>query len=124
MRGADIPLITCYKSGKTLTTFKRPMYELKPAEEIKAHQKKLGKNASWYYGTSCRKCCGVFPAYMTENSFESLGYYVCLVCGKESKHEVMPWIARDSWNNGEYKWIPDGTYEQLTIFDFIGRDVL
>ena len=119
MVGKEIPLITCYRSGKTLTTFKRPMYELKPAEEIKAHQKKLGKNASWYYGTSCKKCCGVYPAYMTENTFDALGYYVCLVCGKESKHEVMPWIAREFWNNEEYKWSPDGAYRQMTIFDFL-----
>ena len=112
MTGNDIPLTTWYRhTDKGITTFKKPKYILQTYEEIKAKQDKLGKNAAWYYGTDCEKCCGVYPAFMTEDSFENKGYYVCLVCGKESVHEPMSWIARDSWNAGRYKWKPSEFYQ-------------
>lgn len=122
MRGKDIPLVTWYRSGRDkVETFKKPKYELKTAREMKAIQDKLGNTVGFYYGTLCKKCCGVYPAFFTEDSFNSLGYYVCLVCGKESTHEPMAWMARDSWNHKKYKWVPsqDG---QLTIFDYMNRE--
>lgn len=120
MRGADIPLVTCYVITPTGTKkYKRPEYVLESAEVIKAKQDKLGKNAAWYYGTHCKKCCGVYPAFMTENTFEAKGYYICLVCGKEGAHESMAWIAAESWNKGLYEWIPEkGLYEQMSLFDY------
>ena len=122
MRGSAIPKTTQYIIQKNvLTTSKKvPMYELKPAKEIKAHQDSLDKNAGWYYGTDCKKCCGVYPAFFTEQTFDSKGYYVCLVCGKESKHEVMPWIAAREWNRGNFIFDPQAENYQMTIFDILG----
>lgn len=115
----EIPMTTMYRITKNGTdSFKVPKYELSTTEEIKAKQDKLGKNAGWYYGTNCKKCCDVFPAFFNEDGFENLGYYVCLVCGKESKHEPMPWQAKDRWNAGEYEWIPEDD-KQLSIFDLL-----
>ena len=119
MRGKDIPLMTCYRITEHGTeTFKKPKYELKSKAEIMKKQEDLGENAGWYFGTWCEKCCDVFPALMTEDSFENKAYYVCLVCGKESKHFGMPWQCRDSWNKGEYLWKPEEEGYQMTIFDY------
>ncbi len=118
MRGKDIPLQTVIISGNgNIRTRKEPLYELRTAKEEKEYQDKLGDSKSFWYGTWCNKCCGVYPKFFTELSFESNGYYVCLVCGKEGKHRSMNWEARDSWNNGEYAWEP--TDRQMTIFDFM-----
>lgn len=116
----NIPMVTFCKAGKDgPTTFKKPMYELVSAEVEMAKQKRLGKMLSFWYGTNCKKCCGCFPKFFEEQSFGGLGYYVCLVCGRESKHEPMLWIARDEWNKGNYSWTPEpGIDQQLTIFDF------
>ncbi len=111
MRGADIPLNTIYTihtDGRT-TKEKKPLYTLKTTEEVKAHQDKLGDNVAWYYGTWCKKCCGVYPAFFNEMNFNNYGYYVCLVCGKESEHCPMPWQSRDAWNEGRFLWKPSGT---------------
>lgn len=118
----QIPLVTWYGwHGDKQYSFKKPMYELKTAEEEKAYQEKLGKLLSYYYGTNCKKCCGVYPAFFIEGTFRDYGYYVCLVCGRESEHKVMSWMARDSWNNGEYSWTPEPKEgEQLSIFDYEG----
>ena len=67
-----------------------------------------------------KKCCGVYPAFFTEQTFDSKGYYVCLVCGKESKHEVMPWIAAREWNRGNFIFDPQAENYQMTIFDILG----
>lgn len=117
----QIPLETWYGfKGDKKFTFKKPKYELKTAEEEKAYQEKLGNSLSFYYGTWCNKCCGVYPKFFTESGFRDYGYYVCLVCGRESTHQSMDWLARDSWNNGEYEWIPEAKEnEQLSIFDFM-----
>jgi hypothetical protein len=118
MVGKDIPLETVYISGsKGIRTEKRPQYILKTAEEEKAHQERLGKSVGFWYGTKCEKCCGVYPKFFTTLGFENLGYYVCMVCGKESKHCDMNWQARDAWNAHEYHFKPE-TY-QYTIFDYI-----
>lgn len=118
MTGKDIPLVTWYRSsGKRTITFKKPKYELKTEKEIKDIQEKLGDLLGCYFGTLCKKCCGVYPAYMKDDDFAAKGYYVCLVCGKESTHEYMTHMARNSWNDGRYKWTPS-EYRQLSIFDF------
>lgn len=123
MSGNDIPLVTFYRIGKDGKTdsFKKPKYVLKSTAEIKAEQDRLGDGASWYYGTECEKCCGVYPAFMTDDGFKDLGYYVCLVCGKESEHEPMTWSARDAWNDHRYRWEPTGY--QMSIFDLIGAAI-
>ena len=119
MRGADIPKISVYHHTDTgIKTTKEPMYVLKSTEDVKAHQDKLGKNAGWYYGTDCKKCCGVWPKFFTDTDFSAYGYYVCLVCGKESLHEPMPWQSRDDWNADRYKWKPE-EYKQMTIFELM-----
>ena len=122
MRGDKIPLITQYTITKTGTKTKKvPQYTLTTTEEIKAHQDKLGNNASWYYGTWCNKCCGVYPAFMKEQTFDDKGYYVCLVCGKESIHTDMPWQARDEWNAGNYVFNPQTDNYQMTISDWLSE---
>lgn len=116
-----IPMETWYGwHGDKSYSFKKPKYELKTAKEEKEHQEKLGNCLGFYYGTNCDKCCGVYPAFFTEGTFRDYGYYVCLVCGRESKHQPMNWMAKDSWNNCEYKWVPDPKeHEQLSVFDYI-----
>ena len=125
MRGTDIPLETVYHfgaKGKRWTT-KRPKYTLKSTEEEKAHQEKLGKMCSYYYGTDCEKCCGVYPAFYTDNTFDCSCYYVCLVCGKESTHHEMPWQSSKAWNNHEYVFNPEKEEYQFTIFDYMKGEV-
>lgn len=117
-----IPMVTWYKiSRKGIEKFKKPMYVLESTESIKAKQDRLGENAAWYYGTNCKKCCGVFPAFFTEQTFEGLGYFVCLVCGRESQHEHMAWQAEESWNAGRYCFEPKEEYKQITLWDVIGE---
>ena len=121
MRGDKIPLTTVYTiTGKGITKKrKEPLYKLVSAEEEKAHQDKLGDSVSFWYGTWCKKCCGVYPKFFTTESFDDKGYYVCLVCGKESKHTDMTWQARDAWNNGDYIFNPEQDDYQMTIFDYL-----
>ena len=122
MIGKYIPMMTQYiVSNDGITTRKVPMYSLQTAEEVKKDQERLGKNAGWYYGTDCTKCCGVYPKFISEQTFEALGYYVCLVCGKESLHKPMPWQSRDDWNNNRFVWKPPRE-KQMTIFDYMGGD--
>ena len=119
MRGDAIPLVTWYIAG-TNKSFKKPKYELRTMEEEKEHQKKLGNCLGFYYGIRCKKCCGVYPAFHTTGGFKDEGYYVCLVCGKESEHQPMEWQARDSWNAEQYIWQPsDDEFRQMTINDWM-----
>ena len=115
MVGKMIPKVTVYHFGKTITKTKEPLYKLRSAEEEKAYQDKLGKSVSFWYGTWCEKCCGVYPRFYTEQDFEAKGYYVCLVCGKESRHCHMNHQAKDAWNNREYLFVPSGY--QYSLFD-------
>lgn len=117
MRGDSIPLVTWYVGTKR--TFKKPKYRLHSAAEEKMEQDKLGRMLSMYYGTSCEKCCGVYPKFFTEGGFKDDGYYVCLVCGKESTHKPMAWQARDAWNNHKYIFNPETEFTQMTIFDLL-----
>ena len=121
MRGDDIPLVTWISTkGDKITTFKRPKYILHSAVEEKAEQDKLSSNMlPCYYGTWCEKCCGVYPKFFTEGGLKDYGYYVCMVCGKESAHKPMAWQARDAWNNHEYIFNPETECTQMTIFDLL-----
>lgn len=117
----NIPLKTVYHfNGKDRWQTKEPMYQLRSASEEKARQDRIAEHfdLSFWFGTSCEKCCGVYPEFFSEESFRDYGYYVCLVCGKESKHKPMSWQARKAWNQGEFEWIPEKYNNQLTIFDF------
>lgn len=122
MRGDSIPLETWYRQvdGK-ITTFKKPKYVLMSKQEAAEKQKKLGNLLEYYYGTKCDKCCGVYPMIVNEGGFRDFCYFVCPVCGKESKHNPMTWQSREAWNKGAYEWTPDKLEEnyQYTIFDFM-----
>ena len=119
MRGKEIPLETWYRieNGKTIS-FKKPKYVLLSKEQAKSEQDRLGKNVGFYYGTRCKKCCGVYPKFLTEGGFRDFGYYVCPVCGKESMHMPMNWECRDAWNNDRYLWKPMDEGYQFTIYDY------
>lgn len=111
-----IPMKKVYHSkGGQLWTTQEPLYRLKTKEEEAAYQKELGKFLRFYYGTDLYKCCGVYPRIMTEQTFEGNCYYICLVCGKESSHCIMPWLAKESWQE------MNKPYEQISIFDLIGE---
>ena len=121
----QIPLITQYTiTAKGTVSKKVPKYRLKSAEEEQEHQRKLGHSLSFYYGTLCKRCCGVYPAFFTTDGFESKGYYVCLVCGKESKHADMEHLARANWNEERYAWVPESAKAdyQYSIFDYLKGD--
>lgn len=122
MQGKDIPIETVYIHTKDgIRTEKRPLYKLVSEEEAKRQQDKLGRLLGYYYGTWCKKCHGVYPKHINEQDYRAYMYYLCPVCGKESKHMPMPWQARNAWNNDEYEWKPkeqkDEGY-QFSIFDF------
>lgn len=74
------------------------------AEQAKANQDELAKHydLSYWYGTNCRKCCGVYPKFRTTNGFDSKCFYECEVCGARTDLFSMPWLAERAWNNGEF----------------------
>ena len=79
------------------------------AEEVRYEQNmlaiKYGKeNLSWWYGTKCEKCCGVFPKLMKRDVFDKYNdtYYQCEVCGKQTDYYGMPWVAEEAWNEHRY----------------------
>lgn len=84
--------------------------------EEKEKQDKLGDFLEYFYATECNKCCGVFPYVMHEDNLDNLVYIKCMVCGKESKHAKMYWVARKYWQEKKYNIQPviDG---QINIFD-------
>ena len=111
-----IPLITVYhikKDGGRYTT-KRPLFEMRTAKEEARIQKELGTFLKYYYGTHLPKCCGVYPKLIVEPDFEGKCYYICLVCGKHSTKEDMPYLAAKTWEEGQR---PD----QISIFEIMGR---
>lgn len=73
------------------------------ASEAKRVQDELAKHydLSFWYGTNCKKCCGVFPKLFVTNPISGECYYKCEVCEKRTKLYSMPWLARDAWNNDE-----------------------
>lgn len=119
--GKMIPKQTVYIIGRDGTkTRKEPLYTLHSTEEEKAKQDKLGDSVGFWYGTWCEKCCGVYPKFFSEQGFKVGGYYVCMVCGKESTHNPMPWQSRDAWNNHEFAFKPEPKNGyQFTIYDYM-----
>lgn len=82
------------------------------------HQAELAKHyhLGWWYGTRCRKCCGVFPKIVTDSSALNRGcYYECEVCGRKTGWSEMPWIAEERWNAGETT-VP---VQQMSLFDYL-----
>ena len=75
------------------------------AKEAKENQDRIEANGfdlGWWYGTRCQKCCGVYPKFMTSDGMNHACWFQCEVCGKRTKAQVMPWVAEEAWNNGEY----------------------
>lgn len=75
-------------------------------EEAKAKQDELearGWNLSWWYGTKCEKCCGVYPMFCTSDANGGGCWYECEVCGKRTHELPMPWMAAEAWNRHEFK---------------------
>ena len=74
------------------------------AEQAKANQDRIAKHydLGWWYGTRCKKCCGIYPKLMYYEKMEHRVYYQCEVCGKRTNPKKMPWIAEKTWNDGEY----------------------
>ena len=75
-------------------------------EEAKANQDRIAKNykLSYWYGTDCEKCCGVYPKFCKGYiNGHDMCYYECEVCGKRTNLCEMPWIARDEWNAGMFR---------------------
>ena len=86
--------------------------------EAKANQDRIiakGYELGWWYGTRCKKCCGVYPKFKTKDTFDPCNaYYECEVCGRRTvKEYTMPWLAEEAWNRDEV------TDPQLNIFQFI-----
>lgn len=80
-------------------------------EEVKRHQDELAEHydLSHWYGTWCKKCCGVYPKLeFTVNHC----WYECEVCGRRTEAKQMPWEARDAWNRDEVT----GKAHQMTLF--------
>lgn len=76
-------------------------------EEAQVEQgriKMTGYDLGWWFGTECRKCCGVYPRFHDGGgtSRESC-WYECDVCGKRTKKCVMPHVAVEAWNRGEFE---------------------
>lgn len=117
MRGDRIPKAT-WIIGKKQE--KRPLYTLRSQEEESLYQEKNKDRLSFWYGTNCEKCCGVYPKFYTEQGFNNDGYYVCMVCGKESQHAPMTWMAKDLWNNHKYLFKPEPSFGyQYTLEDLL-----
>ena len=75
------------------------------AEEAKRHQDQLvaeGWTLSFWYGTKCTKCCGVYPKIVTHIAPNDLCRYECEVCGKTTDPCSMPWLAEQAWNEGRF----------------------
>lgn len=81
-------------------------------EEAAAEQERIAKDydLSYWYGTDCEKCCGVYPRFH-QSMANGIGcFYQCDVCGKRTEPQPMPWVARDEWNAGNY------AEEQISFF--------
>jgi len=76
--------------------------------EAKAEQDRLvekGMELRWWYGTNCEKCCGVYPKFQCEltNGMSGDVWYECPVCGKKSTKHIMPYLAWEAWNAGDFQ---------------------
>lgn len=72
-------------------------------EEAAAQQAEIARHydLSYWFGTNCRKCCGVYPRFRTSSGFDSRCWYECDVCGMRTDAVTMPWIAERDWNDGK-----------------------
>ena len=79
-------------------------------EEAKANQDEIAKHykLSYWYGTRCEKCCGVYPKF--QRAYNEGCYYECEVCGKRTGQFGMKWEAEEAWNRGEF------LEEQMSLF--------
>ena len=72
-------------------------------EDALANQQEIvarGYRLEHWYGTWCKKCCGVYPKFMKVNTQNPKDcYYECEVCGRRTDLYTMPWLARDAWNS-------------------------
>lgn len=82
--------------------------------EAKANQDRIAINydLGWWYGTRCAKCCGVYPKLMRTGDLLKC-FYECEVCHKQTAPALMPWLAEEAWNNGEF------ISGQMSIFSFL-----
>lgn len=73
-------------------------------EQAKENQDRLSEkyNLSYWYGTNCEKCCGVFPKFKNTDASDCKCWYECEVCGKRTRKKSMPWEAEEAWNAHEY----------------------
>lgn len=88
---------------------------MRTAEEVKKEQDRLSEryDLGWWYGTGCKKCCGVYPKFMQKMGFDPKdSWYECEVCGRRTDLFTMPWLAEEAWNKGE-TWIEQ---EQLSLY--------
>lgn len=74
-------------------------------EEAKAEQARISEHfdLGHWYGVRCRPCCDVYPAFRSANDLSGLCWYECPVCGKKSTRQVMPWLAEEAWNRGDFQ---------------------
>lgn len=75
------------------------------ADEAKENQNQLvadGWSLSFWYGTHCEKCCGVYPKIVTHIPPNDFCRYECEVCGKKTEAFPMPWLAEEAWNEGRF----------------------
>lgn len=74
-------------------------------DEAIKRQKELSEHfdLGFWYGTKCNKCCGVYPKLIIgEGGFNDLCRYECEVCGTTTEPCIMPWVAEEKWNAGEF----------------------
>lgn len=69
-------------------------------EEAREEQTRLSKyfDLSYWYGTSCKKCCTVFPKFRNDGH---VCWYECPVCGARTEPRSIPWLAEEAWNRGD-----------------------
>lgn len=86
-------------------------------EEAKANQDEIERGPfklSYWYGTNCEKCCGVYPKFRTgydpAKHMQDACWYECEVCGKRTEFFGMPWQAEEAWNAGKFM------EQQLSLF--------
>lgn len=87
------------------------------AAEAKANQERIvakGYDLGWWYGTRCRKCCGVYPAFRRGDGQDPCDcWYECEVCGRKTGKHTMPWLAEEEWNSMD--WLPIGEQMRLEL---------
>ena len=89
-------------------------------EEAKANQDRIAKHYKlcWWYGTNCRKCCGVYPKIVVRHIDNPKDVHMeCEVCGRKTSEHTMPYLAEEEWNEHfEELKVP---MQQMNLFDFM-----